>query len=147
MSDWKAGDDVETFELPNGGAVVVRFPVPGDPEATNATEILAGAKNGKYREDRSRRIMCTPCGQIMSRVYVGPDDDGTVREWLLTTGYSRGGKRVPTVAVNMATENEPLAWATVPQCKRCKTTYLMYADNLGQLIRLGKPTFGNISES
>lgn len=28
MSDWKAGDDVETFDLPNGGAVVVRFSRP-----------------------------------------------------------------------------------------------------------------------
>lgn len=145
MSDWQDGDLVDVFHLEDGSAIVTRYPTGSDQEAINAREILAGAKRGAFRELDAWRINCdTHKAEILARNFVGRDDDGTERTWLLVAPMSLKGRKVPALAVSHPKGDREPALPLLAQCKRCKTTYLIYA---GETVarEIGSPTQGEVN--
>jgi len=64
-----------------------------DQAAINAVEVLAGG----FREDRGSVVPCPTCGmrRRLVRVFIGADDFGETRAWILVPSYALSGRVVP----------------------------------------------------
>lgn len=115
-----------------------------DQAALNASEILdeVAHKTGRFREQRDQAVWCTNCSsgkRRLVRTFVGPDDSGAVREWLLVPGHQLAGRKVPSLCAPAPAPGE--AWRPLyGHCSRCRSgVVVLYpdADGLLESMRRG----------
>lgn len=114
-----------------------------DPLALAAADILANvkARTGKFRELPEGKITCT-CSlepRTIASAYVGLDDGGVARVWLVVAG----SKGAPPRCRPLPQEPGEPTGALIAVCPRCQSAcVLMPADASGKvrLVRLGPPT-------
>lgn len=111
------------------GAYGLRPPWDTDQAALNAAEILdeVKRKTKRYRERPDFAIDCADCQgerRRLARVYVGPDDDGHMCDWVVTSTVRKKGRaNTPPLAVAVPQSAGDQRHQLTVVCPRCSGAY------------------------
>lgn len=94
-------------------------------EGANAAAIMDDIKagTGRFRElpGEFRCPRCPGERRVLSRTYVGVDDDGVVQHWIWLNGFSSSRQKIVPTAYAL----EVYRGALSTSCPRCKTGFLI----------------------